>query len=44
MNGMYRVNILYGTNIHPAEIQNKVDCNSRHILEIHNNYVFGPLY
>ena len=38
MNGMFWVNVLYGTNFDLAEIQNKVDCNSRHVLEILNNY------
>ena len=37
MNGMFLVNVLYGTNFDLTEIQNKVDCNSRHILEILSN-------
>ena len=32
------VNVLCGTNFDLKEIQNKVDSNSRHILEIHNIY------
>ena len=38
MNDMLRVIILSCTDFDRTEIQNKVNCNSRNILEIHNNY------